>query len=113
MLHILWGILKIILILAGILVGLAAILIFLVLFCPIRYQLSAICKGKEAFAKADTQKVTNVFQGAGSFGYGVSLKASMVNVYAKSDAAKQSGLYGNNAQFDATMLAGNTFTDLF
>ena len=27
-------------------------MIFLVLFCPIRYQLSAICKGKEAFAKA-------------------------------------------------------------
>ena len=68
---------------------------------------------KETFAKADTQKVTNVFQGAGSFGYGVSLKASMVNVYAKSDAAKQSGLYGNNAKYDATMLAGNTFTDLF
>lgn len=52
MLHILWGILKIIFILAAILIGLAAVLIFLVLFCPIRYRLSATCKGKEAFAKA-------------------------------------------------------------
>ena len=44
MLHILWGILKIILIVAGILAGLAAVLLLLVLFCPIRYQLSGVCK---------------------------------------------------------------------
>lgn len=52
MLHILWGILKIILILAGILVGLAAILLLLVLFCPVRYRLTGVCKEGKAVGKA-------------------------------------------------------------
>lgn len=68
---------------------------------------------KEAFAQADAKSVANVFQGAGSFGYGVSLKASMVDMYAKNDAEKQSGLYGGNAKYDVTQLSGNFYTDLF
>ena len=52
MLHILWGILKIILVLAGILVSFAVVLLLLVLFCPIRYRLIGTCKEGEAFGKA-------------------------------------------------------------
>ena len=37
MLHILWAIIKFILILAGVLIGLALAVILLILFCPVRY----------------------------------------------------------------------------
>lgn len=52
MLHILWGILKIIFILIGILVGLAAVVLFLVLFCPIRYHFAGNCEESKAAARA-------------------------------------------------------------
>lgn len=39
MLHILWAIIKFILILAGVLIGLALAVIFLILFCPVRYRM--------------------------------------------------------------------------
>ena len=38
MLHILWILMKFILILTGILLGLALLLVLLVLFCPVRYS---------------------------------------------------------------------------
>ena len=41
MLHILWLILKWILILLGILIGLVLLLLLLILFCPVRYRASA------------------------------------------------------------------------
>ena len=44
MLHILWAIIKFILILAGILIGLVLAAILLVLFCPVRYR---ICGSKD------------------------------------------------------------------
>ena len=42
MLHILWLILKFILIILGILLGLLLLAILLVLFCPVRYKASAV-----------------------------------------------------------------------
>ena len=39
MLHILWAIIKFILILAGVLIGLALAVILLILFCPVRYRM--------------------------------------------------------------------------
>ena len=41
MLHILWLILKFILIILGILLGLLLLAVLLVLFCPVRYKASA------------------------------------------------------------------------
>ena len=42
MLHILWLILKFILIILGILLGLLLLAVLLVLFCPVRYKASAV-----------------------------------------------------------------------
>lgn len=39
MLHILWAIIKFILILAGVLIGLALAVVLLILFCPVRYRM--------------------------------------------------------------------------
>ena len=47
MLHILWLILKWILILLGILIGLVLLLLLLILFCPVRYRASAEKKRTE------------------------------------------------------------------
>lgn len=44
MLHILWILMKFILILTGILLGLALLLVLLVLFCPVRYSAEAVKK---------------------------------------------------------------------
>lgn len=44
MLHILWMLIKLILILTGILLGLALLLVLLVLFCPVRYSAEAVKK---------------------------------------------------------------------
>ena len=52
MLHILWGILKIIFILIGILMGLAVLLLLLILFCPIRYRMDGTFREGEAVGKA-------------------------------------------------------------
>lgn len=41
-----------------------------------------------AFKKSDMSKVQTLFQGAGSYGYSVSAKASMLNFYASSEANK-------------------------
>ena len=53
MLHILWLILKFILIILGILLGLLLLAVLLVLFCPVRYKASAVKAegGREADAR--------------------------------------------------------------
>ena len=48
MLHILWLILKFILIILGILLGLLLLAVLLVLFCPVRYKASAVKAEKTA-----------------------------------------------------------------
>ncbi len=42
MLHILWILIKFILIILGILLGLALLAVLLLLFCPVRYQARAV-----------------------------------------------------------------------
>ena len=52
MLHILWLILKFILILLGIVLGLLLLAILLILFCPVRYRASGKAAGNRPFTSA-------------------------------------------------------------
>ena len=51
MLHILWILIKFILILLGILLGLVLLAVLLVLFCPVRYSAAAAKEG-DSFKEA-------------------------------------------------------------
>lgn len=51
------------------------------------------------FKKADMTKVKSLFQGTGSYGYGINTKASFINMYAANDAKAASGLYGSSADY--------------
>ena len=65
MLHILWILIKFILILLGILLGLVLLALLLVLFCPVRYSAGAI-KESAGFKEAEVQaKVSWLFQAIG------------------------------------------------
>ena len=68
MLHILWLILKFILIILGILLGLLLLAVFLVLFCPVRYKASAV-NTEGACIQIEGERVVSWFF------HGVSLKA--------------------------------------
>lgn len=57
--------------------------------------------------KADVSSVKSVFQGAGSYAYGIQSKASYMNMYAKEDAAKASGTYSSAATYTANLNTGN------
>lgn len=63
MLHILWMLIKWILILLGIFLGLVLLLLFLILFCPVRYEGRAVKEGA-AFREAEAAiKVSWLFRG--------------------------------------------------
>lgn len=63
-----------------------------------------------AFKKADMKTVENLFGSKGSYAYGVQARASYMEIYAKSDAAKASGLYSQNGTYNATAVSsGNNF----
>ncbi|MFQ9880061.1 MAG: hypothetical protein ACLRW4_17165 [Ruminococcus sp.] len=47
MLHILWILIKFILIILGILLGLALLAVLLLLFCPVRYQARAVKESRQ------------------------------------------------------------------
>ena len=65
MLHILWILIKFILILLGILLGLVLLALLLVLFCPVRYSAGA-SKESAGFKEAEVQaKVSWLFQAIG------------------------------------------------
>ena len=65
MLHILWILIKFILILLGILLGLVLLALLLVLFCPVRYSAGAV-KESAGFKEAEVQaKVSWLFQAIG------------------------------------------------
>ena len=65
MLHILWILIKFILILLGILLGLVLLALLLVLFCPVRYSAGAI-KESAGFKEAEVQaKVSWLFRAIG------------------------------------------------
>ena len=54
MLHILWILIKFILIILGILLGLALLAVLLLLFCPVRYQARAV---KETGSFTDIERL--------------------------------------------------------
>lgn len=60
---------------------------------------------EEKFKAADMSTVKTLFGTHGSYAYGISTKASFIEMYAKSDAQKTSGLYGQNAQYDSAALS--------
>lgn len=67
---------------------------------------------KEAFQKADVSKVKNLFNSTGSYGYGVSVQASMIN-YAADRAASKANTYTVNGTYNNTYNTGNIFDSLF
>lgn len=73
---------------------------------------STLSIDKETFQKADVAKVKNVFNSTGSFGYGVSAKASMVN-YAAERAASKANTYTVSGTYNNTYNTGNIFDTLF
>ena len=65
---------------------------------------------EEKFKAADMSTVKTLFGTNGSYAYGIATKASFIEMYAKSDAQKASGLYGQNAQYDsATVSSGYNY----
>ena len=65
MLHILWILIKFILILLGILLGLVLLAVLLVLFCPVRYSVSAAKEG-DSFREAEIEaRVSWLFRAIG------------------------------------------------
>jgi len=73
---------------------------------------STLSIDKETFQKADVAKVKNVFNSTGSYGYGVSAKASMVN-YAADRAASKASTYTVKGTYNNTYNTGNLFDTLF
>lgn len=63
MLHILWILMKFILILTGILLGLALLLVLLVLFCPVRYSAEAVKKAGNIRDAAARVRISWLFGG--------------------------------------------------
>ena len=65
---------------------------------------------EKAFKNADMKTVENLFNSKGSFAYGVQTRASYIEMYAKSDAAKASGVYSQDAVFTSNILgSGSNF----
>ena len=67
---------------------------------------------KEAFLKADMDTVKGLFNGAGSYGYSVSAKASMIDYYAQNEASK-SNTYGKNGAYNYNYSYGNYYNNFF
>ena len=63
MLHILWILIKFILMLLAILLGLVALTLLLILFCPVRYQASAAKEGVSFFDASASAKISWLFGG--------------------------------------------------
>lgn len=63
MLHILWILIKFILMLLAILLGLVVLALFLILFCPVRYQASAVKEGASFFGASASAKISWLFGG--------------------------------------------------
>ncbi len=69
---------------------------------------------EKAFKEADMSSVKTMFNGVTSFAYDVQTKASFINMYAKEDAAKTSGIYAQNALYNNSYSSsGYMFDNLF
>ncbi len=67
---------------------------------------------KETFKKSDMESVKGLFNGAGSYGYSVSAKASLIEHYAQSEASK-ANTYGKNGAYNYNYSYGNNYNDFF
>ncbi len=67
---------------------------------------------KDAFLKADMDKVKNLFNGAGSYGYSVSAKANMIDYYAQNESNK-SNTYGSTGTYNYNYSYGNYYNSYF
>lgn len=65
---------------------------------------------EEKFKKADVNIMKTMFQGGGSFAYGVATKASLLNSYAKTEASR-ANVYGKNGGFGNAYQSGGIFND--
>ena len=69
---------------------------------------------EKAFKEADMASVKTMMNGVTSFAYDVQTKASFINMYAKEDAAKTSGIYAQNALYNNSYSSsGYLFNSLF
>ena len=67
---------------------------------------------KEAFQKADMNKVKTLFYGTGSYGYQMSVKASMIDDQAQREAEK-ANTYGSNGRYNYNYSYGSSYNDYF
>ena len=69
---------------------------------------------ENAFKKADMKTVENLFGTKGSYGYGIQTRASYIEMYAKNDAAKSSGVYSQDAVYTSNLFGtgGNFFSSI-
>jgi len=69
---------------------------------------------EKTFKEADMSSVKTMFNGVTSYAYDVQTKASFINMYAKEDAAKTSGIYAQNALYNNSYASsGYMFDSLF
>lgn len=67
---------------------------------------------EDTFKKAESSTLKTLFSGTGSFAYKTGTSASFISMYANQDAAKNSGLYNQNAAYSGYN-AGNLFNYMF
>lgn len=67
---------------------------------------------KEKFENADMSVAKSLFNGVGSYGYQISVKASMINYYAEREATK-SNTYTNAGSYSYNYSAGNILDKLY
>lgn len=67
---------------------------------------------EDTFKSSDMSKVKELFNGTGSYAYGVATQASMIDSYAQSEAAK-SNTYGQNGKYTYNYNSGDIFQDSF
>ena len=64
------------------------------------------------FSSADMDKVKKLFNGTGSYAYGVATRSSLIDSYAQSEAEK-ANTYGKNGKYSYNYNSGNIFYDSF
>lgn len=67
---------------------------------------------KDTFENADMSTVKKLFNGVGSYGYNISVDASLLN-YAAQNAANTSKSYTSSGQYSANFSSGNLFESWF
>lgn len=65
---------------------------------------------KDTFMAADMNKVKSLFNGAGSYGYNVGVKASMIDYYAQNEASK-ANTYGSSGKYNYNYSYGSNYSN--